>query len=71
MASIIGVRKMTNKISAKASELKGKAKEAAGKATGDRSLEGRGKTEQVKGHAKGAVSDVKKAARKVKGTVTR
>ncbi|WP_405725379.1 CsbD family protein [Streptomyces sp. NBC_01537] len=35
--------------------LKGKAKEATGKATGDRGLEAEGKAEQIKGDAKQTV----------------
>jgi uncharacterized protein YjbJ (UPF0337 family) len=62
---------MSREAAAKAHELKGKLKEAAGKAKGDRGLEVRGKGEQVKAHVTGAVADVKKAARKAKDTVTR
>ena len=62
---------MASQVTAKAHELKGKAKEAAGKATKDRSLQARGKGEQVKAHATGAVAQVKKAARKSKDAVYR
>jgi uncharacterized protein YjbJ (UPF0337 family) len=62
---------MAAKAAAKAHELKGKVKEASGKASGDRKLEARGKGEQVKAHVSGAAADVKKAARKAKDTVTR
>jgi len=62
---------MTGQAAAKANELKGRVKEAAGKAKGDRGLELRGKGEQVKAHAAGATANVKKAARKAKDAVTR
>jgi uncharacterized protein YjbJ (UPF0337 family) len=62
---------MPNRVSAKGHELKGKAKDLAGKATKDSSLQIRGKGQQVKAHATGAVADMKKAARKTKNAVTR
>jgi uncharacterized protein YjbJ (UPF0337 family) len=42
---------------------KGKAKEVAGAATGDRSLEAEGKTDQVKGGVKGAFEDAKQGVK--------
>ncbi|TCP56918.1 CsbD-like protein [Tamaricihabitans halophyticus] len=45
----------------KAEELGGKAKEWAGKATGNEELTEEGKTEQAKAGVKGAVEDVKDA----------
>jgi uncharacterized protein YjbJ (UPF0337 family) len=62
---------MANRTSAKATELKGKAKVVAGKATRDRSLEAEGKGDQLKGQAKQVVADVKNVAGKTKRTVTR
>ncbi len=50
---------LDDKIENAADELKGKAKEATGKATDDESLEAEGKGDQV-------VSDVKQAGEKVK-----
>lgn len=44
----------------------GAAKEAAGKAAGDRSLEAKGKMDKAKGEARDFVGDVKDAARKRK-----
>jgi uncharacterized protein YjbJ (UPF0337 family) len=62
---------MVSRTSAKVTELKGKTKEVAGKATGDRSLEAEGKGDQLKGQAKQAAADIKKVAGKAKRTVTR
>ena len=42
---------------------KGKAKEAAGAATGDRKLEGEGKVDQAKGEVKGAFEKVKQGVK--------
>lgn len=53
----------------KADELGGKAKETAGKATGNDNLENEGKGDQVKGGLKDAAEDVKDAARKVGDSV--
>lgn len=50
---------LEDKFSNKAEDVKGKAKEAAGKATGDDELEAEGKGDQV-------TSDLKDAAEKVK-----
>jgi len=41
---------------------KGKLNEKAGKATGDKSLEGKGHLDQAKGKAKGALGEAKKGA---------
>ena len=51
--------------------LKGKAKEAVGKVTGNKNLEAKGKVDQAKASAKGAGEKVKDAAAKVKGTIKR
>ncbi|MBA2474202.1 MAG: CsbD family protein [Pseudonocardiales bacterium] len=48
-----------DKISNKAEELKGKLKEAAGKATGDEHLEAEGKVDQTEGKIKQAGEKVK------------
>ncbi|MFI5584970.1 CsbD family protein [Amycolatopsis sp. NPDC051758] len=52
-----------DKISNKAEELGGKAKEAAGSATGDEQLQAEGQTDQAKAGLKGAVENVKDAAK--------
>ena len=44
-----------------ADKLKGKAKEAAGKVTGNERLQAEGKADQVKGDAKQAVEKIKDA----------
>jgi len=62
---------VANKVSNKAQEVKGRTKEAAGKSTGDRSLEARGKGDQLKAHSKQAAADLKKSARKAKQTLSR
>ncbi|MBT2368986.1 CsbD family protein [Streptomyces sp. ISL-10] len=46
-----------------ADKLKGKAKEAMGKATGDERLKAEGRTDQAKGKAKKAMEDTKERAR--------
>ncbi|MCP2334875.1 CsbD family protein [Actinomadura rupiterrae] len=55
----------------KGEEYAGKAKEAAGKATGNSRLEGEGKGDQVKSQAKDVADDVRKktedAKEKIKG----
>ena len=58
------------KADGKADRIKGKVKEAAGRATGNRSLESKGKRDQAKGNAKEAVGEVQKAARKIKDALT-
>ena len=50
-----------DKFDAKADELKGKTKEAAGRATDDPDLEAEGRGEQVKGNLKQAAEKVKDA----------
>ncbi|AXB43322.1 CsbD family protein [Amycolatopsis albispora] len=64
-----------DKISNKAEDLGGKAKEAAGRATGDEQLRAEGQGDQAKAGLKGAVEDVKDAvgdaADKVKGVFKR
>jgi len=55
-----------DKISNKAEDLGGKAKETAGNATGDEQLRDEGRADQAKAGLKGAVEDVKDAAGKVK-----
>ena len=44
-------------------KMKGKAKEWAGKATGDKRMESEGKTDQAKGDVKGAAKDAKRTAK--------
>jgi uncharacterized protein YjbJ (UPF0337 family) len=51
------------KISNKAEELKGKGKEATGKATGDERLEAEGKADQVMANLKQAGEKIKEAAK--------
>jgi uncharacterized protein YjbJ (UPF0337 family) len=46
-----------------ADKMKGAVKDAAGKMTGDKSLQAEGKMDKAKGHARDAVGDVKDAAR--------
>jgi uncharacterized protein YjbJ (UPF0337 family) len=52
-------------------KIKGKAKEAMGKMTGDRRKEAEGKTDQAKGRAKGAMSDAAKRAEGMKDSLRR
>ena len=54
----------TDKAKNKAQEVGGKAKEAVGRTTGDRSTEARGKDDQTKSHLKGAGEKIKDAFRK-------
>jgi uncharacterized protein YjbJ (UPF0337 family) len=51
----------TDKAKNKAQELSGKAKEAVGKVTGDKSTENEGKSDQVKSNLKDAGEKVKDA----------
>ena len=53
----------TDKAKNKVEDLAGKAKEAVGKVTGDRSTEAEGKTDQTKSDLKGAGEKVKDAFR--------
>jgi uncharacterized protein YjbJ (UPF0337 family) len=62
---------LDDKLSNKAEDLGGKAKEATGKATGDHSLEGEGKDDQTKASAKQAGEHVKDAAKDVKDGLTK
>ncbi len=50
---------LADKASNKAEELKGGAKETAGKVTGDKELESEGKGDQVKGNIKQAGEKIK------------
>ncbi|MDI2128298.1 CsbD family protein [Yinghuangia seranimata] len=50
-----------------ADKLKGRAKEAAGKVTGDKRLEGEGEADQAKGKAKEAVEKAKGAVDSLTG----
>jgi uncharacterized protein YjbJ (UPF0337 family) len=52
---------MDDKIDNAAEDLKGKAKEAAGKATDDKSMEAEGKGDQISADVKGAAEKVKDA----------
>jgi uncharacterized protein YjbJ (UPF0337 family) len=54
----------TDKVKNKTQELGGKAKEAVGRVTGDRSTENRGKDDQTKSHLKGAGEKIKDAFKK-------
>ncbi|WP_329115485.1 CsbD family protein [Streptomyces sp. NBC_01465] len=51
-------------------QLKGKAKEAVGKATGDDRMAGEGKTDQVKGKAKNLVESAKDTLAGAKDSLT-
>ncbi|MFJ1750631.1 CsbD family protein [Streptomyces sp. NPDC088116] len=50
-------------------KMKGKAKEAVGKLTGDKRKETEGKTDQAKGGAKGAMGDAKDRAQGMKDSL--
>ncbi|MFE7614853.1 CsbD family protein [Streptomyces sp. NPDC057496] len=50
-------------------KIKGKAKEAMGKMTGDQRKQAEGKMDQAKGQAKSAMSDAEKRAKDMKGTL--
>ncbi len=54
-----------DKISNKVEQLKGKGKEAAGKATGNERLEGEGKVDQGKADLKQAGEKIKDAAKNI------
>ncbi|MDA8264929.1 MAG: CsbD family protein [Actinomycetota bacterium] len=54
----------TDKAKNSAQEAKGIIKETAGKATGDRSLEAKGKSDRVKGNLKQAGEKVKDAGKR-------
>ena len=53
-----------DKAANKVTEIKGKAKEGLGKATGDEEMEAEGKTDQAKGNLKQAAEKVKDAVKK-------
>jgi len=53
-----------NKAANKVTEIKGKVKKTAGRATGNERLEAEGKTDQVKGNVKQAGEKVKDAFKK-------
>lgn len=53
-----------NKAANKVTEVKGKAKEGIGRATGDKEMEAEGKTDQAKGNLKQAGEKVKDAFKK-------
>lgn len=61
---------LDDKISNKAEDLGGKAKEAAGSATGDDQLKNEGKGDQISSAIKDGVEDVKDAADKIKDKLT-
>lgn len=52
-------------------KLKGKAKEMAGKATGDNRRESEGKTDQAKGDAKSAMDSARDKAKGMKDSMKR
>ena len=60
-----------DKASNEAQDLKGKAKEAAGKVTGNKDLEAEGRSDQAESALKGVGEKVKDAAEKVKHVLKR
>jgi uncharacterized protein YjbJ (UPF0337 family) len=56
--------KAGNKAAHKGEELRGKAKEAVGRATGDRNLEAQGRNDQTRSNLKQAAQKVKDAFRR-------
>ena len=56
-----------DKVKNEATDLQGKAKEGAGKATGNERLEGEGKADQAKAKVKKAGEHVKDAAKNITG----
>jgi uncharacterized protein YjbJ (UPF0337 family) len=65
LVTIRGVEMSTvDKAKNKAQEVKGQAKQAAGKATNDRSLEAKGKMDEVAGNVKQAGEKLKDAVKK-------
>lgn len=50
-------------------KMKGKAKEWAGKATGDKRTESEGKTDQAKGDIKGATEEAKESVKGVRDSL--
>ncbi|GAB3133810.1 CsbD family protein [Tsukamurella serpentis] len=59
-----------DKFTNKAEELKGRAKETAGSATGDDGLKNEGKADQASSGVKQKVEDVKDKANEVVGKIT-
>lgn len=57
-----------NQVTGRKDEAKGKAKEAAGKMTGDRSTEAKGKAEKNVGKVEAKHGDLKRDAKKEKET---
>ncbi|MFF1341970.1 CsbD family protein [Streptomyces sp. NPDC058290] len=53
----------------KMDQAKGKAKEAAGKVTGDDRMKAEGKTDQAKGKAKEALTETEERARGIKDSL--
>jgi uncharacterized protein YjbJ (UPF0337 family) len=60
-----------DRASNRAQDAKGRVKEAAGSVTGNRDLKNKGKTDQAKAGMKNTGEDLKDAAHKVKGAVTK
>ena len=60
-----------DRASNRSQDAKGLAKEAAGSVTGNRDLKNKGKTDQAKAGMKNTGEDLKDAAHKVKGAVTK
>ncbi|WP_232677295.1 CsbD family protein [Nocardioides sp. R-C-SC26] len=60
-----------DKISNKTEDFGGKAKEAAGSATGNQELENEGKADQAKASLKDGVEKVKDAAKDIKDGLTK
>ncbi|MEU8918028.1 MULTISPECIES: CsbD family protein [Streptomyces] len=50
-------------------KMKGKAKQKAGKITGDERLKGEGRADEAKGRSKGAMSDAKENLRGMKDSL--
>lgn len=61
---------ISDKISNKAEDLAGQAKEGAGKATGDKDLEKDGQGDQLSAAVKDGVENVKDAAQNIKDKLT-
>ncbi|GAA3399182.1 hypothetical protein GCM10017752_66680 [Streptomyces roseoviridis] len=62
---------MAKKAKGKMEQVKGKAKEAAGKMTGNERMQAEGKTEQIKGKAREATGKTQEQARGVKDSLGR
>ena len=62
---------LDDKIGNKAEDVKGKAKEHTGKATGDEELEGEGKGDQASASLKDGAEKVKDAGKDVKDAFTK